>query len=121
MLIYVTDQFEGFHRWPEAPDQVAFLRDTHRHLFKVRLELVVEGDDRALEFFMVKEKLSTTVAVLRLGTERQMHARMSCEQMAKTILHHMETEYPRRAMRCDVSEDGENGACVALTEEGNVL
>ena len=31
--IRVRTTFEGFHCWPSAPNEVAFLRNVHRHLF----------------------------------------------------------------------------------------
>jgi len=31
----ITTQFEGIHKYPNAPDEMAFLRFDHRHIFHV--------------------------------------------------------------------------------------
>jgi hypothetical protein len=33
--IQVRTSFVGVHQWKDAPDEVAFLRNLHRHVFKV--------------------------------------------------------------------------------------
>ena len=35
MTLWVTTQLEGFHKWEQAPDEVAYLRERHRHMFGV--------------------------------------------------------------------------------------
>ena len=51
--IYIQTQFTGYHRWDDAPDCVAFLRNTHRHVFHVKVTVPVQHNDRAIEFFMM--------------------------------------------------------------------
>ena len=38
--IFITDKFEGYHKYVDAPEEVAFLRNAHRHLFGVRVYFV---------------------------------------------------------------------------------
>ena len=52
-FIYVTTQFEGVHRYKDAPDEVSFLRDYHRHIFKVKLAIEVMHNERDIEFIML--------------------------------------------------------------------
>lgn len=106
--IYVTSSFIGFHRWPEAPDEVAFLRSTHRHVFKVRVELAVTHDDRQLEFFIVKRELD---ALLALRNDTDLGA-SSCEHLAKMIMAFLSLDEDKKVLQVEVSEDGENGAIV---------
>ena len=47
----------GFHRWPEAPDNVAYLRSMHRHLFNFNVAIQVLHPDRSLEFHTLSEEL----------------------------------------------------------------
>lgn len=105
----ITDRFEGIHYYPDAPDDVAFLRHPHRHLFYVTLWVEVFHDNRELEFFQVqrwlREQFShTTVA--------------SCEQMAEEILRRAQGRYPARRLKAEVSEDNENSAFVETVEDG---
>ena len=108
MMIFVKTTFEAIHKWADAPQEVAFLRNPHRHLFHVKLTVEVFHEDRDLEFFTVKEQLDHTIKQILLDDPMQ-----SCEWMAIKILFKMSTKYPSRLMTCSVSEDGENGAIVS--------
>lgn len=105
--IWVTTSFVGFHRWKDAPSEVEFLRHFHRHVFHVKLFVPVSHDNRDVEFLQLKDRLDAYL-VLTFGGEGFEH---SCEQIASMILD----VYPH-ATRCEVSEDGENGATVILSE-----
>lgn len=107
--IYIKTQFVGFHRWKDAPEKVAFLRDFHRHVFWVVCHFYVSHGDRELEFFIVKEKLENYLA----HTFENQRFEKSCEMIAETIL----LELRKQGLDChkvDVSEDNENGATVSL-------
>lgn len=117
MHIFVKTQFEGCHCWASAPAEVAFLRNEHRHIFKVKLSIEVKEDDRELEFFMVKKRLDV---VIEHTTAKSVSKAFSCEQFAKQFLVGMRMYYPNRNMKCSVDEDGENGAVVSMTEGGDL-
>lgn len=106
--ISVTHQFISYHAWPDAPEKVQYLRNVHRHLFKVELELSVSHNDRQLEFFIVQDELINVCH----RYEQEVHGH-SCETMAGNIVEEMiKRGYP--AMRCTVSEDGENYGTVLV-------
>lgn len=112
--IVVTLQFEGFHNWADARNLlpiVGFLADRHRHVFHVKAEKLVQHDDRDVEIIMFKTRLlkylketypSNTYPFLNgieLGSK-------SCEMIAAELLNEFDLT------RCEVLEDGENGAVV---------
>lgn len=103
--IWVTNQFEGFHSWPDAPDDREFLRSVHRHLFHVKLTLRVAHDDRQVEFFDAKECLEGLIASWFKGKTHT----YSCEQIARKLAHAAHHD-GHDVVSCEVSEDGENGA-----------
>lgn len=105
--IWVTTQFKGFHIWGEAPEEVEFLRNNHRHLFKVKITIEVLHDNRELEFFILQEILDTFIDV-----ELTKDNLGSCEMIGEQIKLYFEKEYPNRFIEVEVSEDGENGAIV---------
>lgn len=107
-MIWVTTQFEGFHQWEGAPVEHKYLRNTHRHLFHVKVWKDVEGSDREVEFIEFQRRVSTYCRQL-FGGGKVLAA--SCEQMAALIGSHF------GAYRVDVSEDGENGASVIWERE----
>lgn len=101
-IVWVTEQFVGFHRWKDAPDEVAFLREWHRHIFHVRLAVEVGHNNREVEFFLLKRQLGKFLQ----GSFNNKQFEYSCEQIAEMICDSF------NAYSVEVSEDGENGATV---------
>jgi hypothetical protein len=99
--IFITTRFEGFHCWPDAPDEVAFLRSPHRHIFHVRCWRTVDHDDRDIEFIQWKRQIDFSIRTLA-GENDTM--KWSCETWARAIGGTVDAD------TVEVSEDGENGA-----------
>ena len=105
--IYVTTRFEGTHCYQDAPEEVAFLRFPHRHIFGVRVEIEVRHDDREIEFILFKHFVEQLVQPY-VGDNKA----LSCEMMAREVLNSIASRYPARFCSVEVNEDGENGAIV---------
>ena len=120
-FIFVTFQKEGIHRYPAAatdpklatkrfgkPEEhwldVSFLADLHRHIFHFRVEMEVFHDDRDVEFIQLKRILESWYSERTLSVDFK-----SCEMIAKDLYDKIAVTWPERAIRIDVSEDGENG------------
>lgn len=101
--IFVRTQFEAFHRWKDAPEEVKFLRSYHRHIFHVKATIPVAHDNRDVEFFMFKRQLDEFLREKFAGREFD----ASCEMLAGWILDKFSS-----ILQAEVSEDGENGATV---------
>ena len=102
-IVWIKTSFEGFHRWINAPDDVAFLRDYHRHIFEVKLGVEVSDGDREVEFFQLKRKVESFIL-----DEFEGHwFEFSCEQIAEFLLNKFD------ACFVEISEDGENGATIS--------
>ena len=97
--IIVTTQHIGFHSWPEAPDVVSFLRNKHRHLFKIKVGIPVYHNDRQREFFIEQADLNAALDAYNMQDVG------SCEMLAAHLLNTIP-----HASWCEVWEDGENGA-----------
>lgn len=115
--IYVRTQFAGIHNWPNAPDEVAFLRNPHRHIFHVKVTIPVTHVDRQYEFFMVKKRIDKYISLLLNFTKNQcgipILGSMSCERIATEILSFLRQEYTEvEGIKVEVNEDMENGAFV---------
>ena len=119
--VYCTLQVEGTHSWPDCPfEEVNYLRVTHRHVFHIKAYKRVYHDDRDVEFIMLKHDISNYIINKygnvkedrTTGTHTSTYRRytlcefgaMSCEMIAKELCDEF------RLSRCEVSEDGENGA-----------
>lgn len=42
-------QMEGFHCWPEADGELAYLKNSHRHIFFITAEFPVHNANREIE------------------------------------------------------------------------
>lgn len=107
--IYITFEKEGIHKYPAALEDerladVSFLGYPHRHMFHFRVEIEVFHDDRDIEFILFKRELEGLYddKILELDYK-------SCEMMCDDIYAYLKDKYPGRAMKIEVSEDGENG------------
>lgn len=103
--IFVTFQFEAWHRWPNAPPDCAYLADRHRHIFHVRVEAPVTHSDRDIEFITFKRKAQDEVESLLATADT---STWSCEMWARSLMDSLPP-----ADRVQVSEDGENGAVIS--------
>lgn len=106
--ILIKARFDGMHCWKDAFEEVAFLRQLHRHEFHVNIEMGVQATDRELEFIKVKRDLQKELLCKMPKTSND-----SCEQMAIDIANYLFNRYGERSLRVEVLEDGENGGTVS--------
>lgn len=115
--IIVRTTFEGVHRYADAPEEVAYLRQPHRHQFGVEVEIEVFHDDRELEFIMVKHRIENFIELCKAGRPHWDMDKLSCEQVAICLANSLESAYGKREMIITIDEDGENGARVYFNKE----
>ncbi len=109
-FIFVTTKKEGFHKYPDAPEGVEFLKFRHRHLFGVKVQLEVFHNERELEFILVKRDLEKYLDK-RLSEDEN----NSCESIAESVYNYMKTRYDndKRLVEVTIDEDGENGGIIS--------
>lgn len=109
--VFCTLQIEGTHNWPGCPfDEVAYLRDPHRHVFHIKAFKRVTHSDRDTEFIILKHEMWKYITTKYLVPYQQLCAfgAMSCEMIAEELIKEFDLS------RCEVSEDNENGAIVTV-------
>ncbi len=107
--VYCTFNFEGWHTWPNAPEQFKYLSYPHRHLFYVRAEMSVTEADREVEFIFMKSELLDATK-FRFASTQATPFSASCETIAEAVATVMKDRYgQQRHIKVDVSEDNENG------------
>jgi len=112
-FITVKNQFEGIHRYKDAPEEVSFLKDYHRHLFTIKSKIEVFDEDRELEFIIVKRSIDWFVNEKKENKQYWFLDNMSCEQIAKLIYEFLQDRYgTNRKITIEVSEDNENSAII---------
>jgi 6-pyruvoyl-tetrahydropterin synthase len=104
-LVYCRTRFISFHKWGDAPIEVAFLRNLHRHEFHVKVAVSVTHSDRDVEFITLKNDVDKIIQDLRCTWDEG----QSCEMMAEAIYAKLPLY---KVFSIDVSEDGENGALI---------
>lgn len=99
-------QKEGLHYWKDAPTEVAFLRNKHRHLFHIVVYIQQnQSVDRDVEYIQFKHFLETLKII---NDERD-----SCEAIATNLKELIEDYFNNtRKVKVEVTEDNENGALV---------
>lgn len=109
--IEVKNQIDLVHRFADAPEQVAYLKNPHRHTFKISSRVQVFHNDREIEFYMLRDFISETLrkTAFCLG--------ISCEQLAEFVIGEIKLKYgSHRRIIVSVFEDGINGAVVDTEE-----
>ena len=109
--VYCTLQIDGTHCWPGCPfDEVAYLRSPHRHMFHIKAYMKVYHDDRDVEFIMLKHKILEYLRSSYYSNELHTHSlgAKSCEMLASELIERFDLS------RCEVNEDGENGAILTV-------
>jgi hypothetical protein len=107
--IVVKLEREFIHRYKDAPEDVAFLRQWHRHMLKLEIEIEVSHLDRELEFIMVKRYVNHLFNMNEIDLT---YVEKSCETICKELIELLVKKYGERDMVITASEDGENGGRV---------
>lgn len=114
--VFCRTQFIGYHRWENAPDEVAFLRSNHRHVFHVKIVCRVKHGDRDVEFIMLKREVDNYIL---LHFQEQTFTK-SCEMIAAEIMDYL-CSAGYMPIFGEVSEDGENGGTIHRFYEGETI
>jgi len=101
--IWITTQFEGIHKYPEAPEDVDFLKNAHRHIFHLKIWIEVFHNDRDIEFILFKRFINSLIKENYFNFK-------SCEMISDDLYKNISKNYPDRNIMIEVSEDGENGS-----------
>lgn len=124
LTVWAKTTFVGWHYWPDAPAERAYLRDSHRHLFHVSAELEVGHDDREVEFHDLMRVVERSLEMIGDPVEWGLGGRnlgpRSCEAVARWVADAVARTYPGRLLSIEVSEDNECGARLMLDTAASV-
>ena len=105
--VYITTQTEFIHQYKDAPDEVFYLRNLHRHIAHIKIKIQVFDNDREIEFIMLKHSIDNFI---RTNLTDKFN-NISCEQLSELLLDYIITNYgTNREVEIIVSEDNENGS-----------
>ena len=113
--VFCTFESEHLHRYSDADnayipgndenDNVQFLKYTHRHIFKFRVEISITKENREIEFILMKHQLKNIVDTWAYNLGER-----SCEDLCIYLYNEMIDLGYEGDIKIEVSEDGENGA-----------
>jgi len=112
-MIWITTSFEGFHKYPNAPKEVEFLKNKHRHIFYIKVWIEVFHNDRDIEFILFKRFVDTIIKDSNFDFE-------SCEMISDDLYTLINEKYPNREIWIEVSEDKENGSFKKYVKGGDM-
>lgn len=112
IYVYCQTRFIGFHRWPDAPENVDYLKSLHRHEFHVKVIVKVSHNNRDVEFITLKDQVDDAIKCLRQGCFTESS---SCEFMASELAGELYNKYNYLVHSVEINEDGENGALVVCS------
>ena len=101
--IWITTQKEMFHRYPNAPKEVDFLKQRHKHMMKFKVSIEIYENDREIEFFIFKKQIETILE------EYNDIGNWSLEQLSDEIRNKLRKPYINRMLQIEISVDGVNG------------
>lgn len=115
--IFVTFQRAGLHYYPQAATDptladVSYLGQKHRHLFKFKVMVEVQHNDRDVEFHQLLNWVESLYDSGTLSLNNQ-----SCEMIAESLVNVIVEKFPKRTVSVEVSEDGECGAEITYVPE----
>jgi len=113
MEIFCSLQIDGVHRWDDCPiEEMEFLKNDHRHMFNIKAYKTVYHDDRDVEFIQFKHEILDFLKGKYYNPSFRSHyfGGKSCEMLAVELIDHFDL------LKCEVSEDGENGAIVTKNQ-----
>lgn len=115
--IWVTFQKAGFHKYPAAAtdpalQDVAYLGERHRHLFKFNVQIEIFHNDRELEFHQF---LNYCESLFESGSIEIDYK--SVEMLADDLYASIVLKYSNRDMKINVSEDGECGCVIEYNKQ----
>ena len=84
-------QMEGFHCWPEADGELAYLKNSHRHIFFITAEFPVHNANREIEIISQQNAIKRYLLSKYGDEDGACHfGRRSCEDIAAEILNQFE-------------------------------
>lgn len=107
--IWVTFQKVGYHRYPLAAtatelEDVSYLGNVHRHLFKFKVKIEIFHNDRDIEFHQALKYCESLFESNTIDIDYK-----SVEMLADDLFDHLSQRYRNRNIHIEVSEDGECG------------
>lgn len=104
--VITYNAIEGFHRWPGAPEECAYLAEKHRHIFVIRCKATVTHNEREIEIITKQHEIESYLRYMyEVAGGVCDFGDMSCESIAEKLLNRFyELDY------AEVLEDGYGGA-----------
>ena len=107
-LVKTVNEIEGIHWWKDAPEHLWYLKNEHRHIFKIICYWNVQHSDRQVEIIETQQKVRRYLENKYYYKKYNLcvFENRSCEQIAQELMEHF------GCYAVEVTEDGYGGAYV---------
>lgn len=111
-MVSSVSYFDFIHRYKDAPKEVNYLANLHRHLLNIETTVEVFNTDREIEFYMMKDKIDAALK------KHKFDENASCEDVCVFVMHVITESYGvHRYRKVKVQED--NNGFATLIKEAN--
>lgn len=93
-FIIVRDNTDGTHRWKNAPKNVGYLAQSHRHKFFYEVKVEVNHSDRDVEFFTLKNEINEFInekfpidEITKIHNFGERSCEMISEELGRYLIH----------------------------------
>ena len=121
-FIKINFNLNGFHNWPDAPEQYQSLKILHFHNFKFKIEIPVTDYNREIEFIDFRFKIIDVVEKyfakymeedkIGINLSGCNFTNNSCEMLCNLVYDIIYKEFNIRCSKTEVWEDQYHGASI---------
>lgn len=109
-MVTSVSYFDFIHRYRDAPAEVQYLRNLHRHMLNIEVTVEVFHTDREIEFYMMKDKIDKAVK------NHQFDDNASCETVAVFLMDVITSSYGSNRFRKIKVQEDNNGYATYIKE-----
>ena len=103
LTVTAITTLDFLHCYKNAPEQVSYLRNMHRHLLHIEITLQVYEVDREIEFYMLKDYVDDKLCM------HTFNENASCEEVAAYIMKCITDKYGENRFRQVKVQEDNNG------------
>ncbi len=109
-MVSSVSYFDFIHRYKDAPEEVSYLRNLHRHMINIETTVEVFTTDREIEFYMMKDKIDKALK------NHKFDENASCEDVCVYIMSIITKDYGKNRYRKVKVREDNNGFATLIKE-----
>ena len=112
LLVSAITTYDFIHQYSNAPEEVNYLRNLHRHLLHIEVSVEVFTEDREIEFYILKDTVDKYLRTVTFDKNA------SCETVSSSIMSLITNLYGSNRKRIVKVQEDNNGYVLNIKEQG---